>query len=179
MKTSYPDPRRRCTRAVVTCILSALGLLALPACTAESTRLALQTQRRADDVQQALFERQQDGLRALLFRDLQRRLEQNGAPLAPAQLAALNSAWNERDLLEFWAVQQERARALRLVGVDAKLFGDQSIVDLLVKSVAARADRAAQGLAAAAGARIPADAGIPPDDHPPATAPPSTEARHE
>lgn len=59
--------------------------------------------------------------------------------------------WNDRDLIEFWAIQHERAAALRLVGVDAKLYAGQSSVDLLIKQIEARADRAKQALAARAG----------------------------
>jgi hypothetical protein len=56
----------------------------------------------------------------------------------------LNEIWNERDMVQFWAVQNERAAALRIAGVDAKLGSDQAIVDLLVKSIEARAKRVEQ-----------------------------------
>jgi hypothetical protein len=113
-------------------------------CTRESLRLALDAQRRADEVQQAVFERQNESLRILLFRDLVSRLERQGRPVSEAERTALNELWNERDLLEFWTVQNERARALRITGVDAKLASDQSVVDLLIKSIEARADRVEQ-----------------------------------
>ncbi|HPM23969.1 MAG TPA: hypothetical protein PLP66_08675 [Phycisphaerae bacterium] len=116
-------------------------------CTAESTRVALETQRRADDVQQAVFDRQHEALCTLLYRDLVQRLAAADAPLTAEQRAALNAAWNDRDLIEFWSLQFERARALRVVGVDAKLYADQSVIDLLWKTIAARADRVQQGLA--------------------------------
>ncbi len=136
--------------------LSAIGICAagllLAGCTQESVRVALESQRRADQVQQTVFDRQHEGLRVLLYRDLVQRLESAGDELNEAQRAALNEVWNERDLIEFWAVQHERAKALRLAGVDAKLFTDQSIVDLLWKSAEAKADRVQQGLAATAGA---------------------------
>jgi hypothetical protein len=113
--------------------------------------VALETQRRADTVQQTIFDRQHEALCILLYRDLLRRLE--GAGLRPndAQRAVINEVWNERDLVEFWAVQHERAKALRLLGVDAKLYSDQSAVDLLLKSIAARVARGEQALAAEAG----------------------------
>lgn len=123
-------------------------------CTAESVRAALAAQSRADQVQQAVFDRQHEGLRVLLFRDMQRRLAAAGAPPNAAQLTELEVVWNERDLLEFWALQFERARALRLVGVDAKLYADQSIVDLLLRQLALRLDRLEEGLAGAAGAAV-------------------------
>jgi hypothetical protein len=128
--------------------LCALAAIFVGACTRESTRVAIETQRRADDVQQAVFDRQHEALCILLYRDLVRRLEESESRLSPPQRAALNEVWNERDLIEFWVIQNERARALRLAGVDAKLFSDQSIVDLLWKSIETRMERARQGLAA-------------------------------
>jgi hypothetical protein len=123
-------------------------------CTRESVRIALETQRRADDVQQAVFARQHEGLCVLLYHDLVRRLSDRGLEMSEAQRAALNDAWNDRDLIEFWTVQQERARALRLVGVDAKLASDQSVVDLLIKAVETRFDRVQQHLASQAAAAL-------------------------
>jgi hypothetical protein len=121
-------------------------------CTRESTRIAIETQQRASQIEQAVFERQAEGLRVLLFRDLLARLGQAGdAPLNAAQRELLSDAWNDRDLAEFWSVQHERARALRLVGVDAMLCGSQSVVDLLLKALNARVERGKQGVAAAAG----------------------------
>ena len=130
---------------VLVVVISAAG------CTRESLRVALTAQQRADQVQQAVFERQHEALCFLLYRDLQRRLEQAGTPLSPAQRSTLNEVWNDRDLIEFWTVQHERAKALRLIGVDAKLYSDQAVIDLLYKSLAAKVARAKQGLAARAG----------------------------
>ncbi len=125
-------------------------LILLGGCTRESVRVAMDAQRRADQVQQAVFDRQHEGLRVLLFRDAVARLERAG-PLNASQVAALSDAWNERDLVEFWQVQHERARALRLVGVDAFLASNQSVVDLLVKQVLIRLDRGLEGAAGAVG----------------------------
>lgn len=122
-------------------------------CTRESVRLALESQQRADQVQQAVFDRQHDGLRILLYRDLVRQLESNGMAMTAEQRQVVNAAWNERDLIEFWAVQHERAKALRLTGVDAKLFSDQSVLDLMLKSLSAKAERLERGIASWAGAR--------------------------
>ncbi len=130
----------------------ALVFLLTAGCTRESTRIAIESHRRADQVQQAVFDQQHETLRILLYRDLGRRLETDSRALSAAQLETLSEVWNDRDLIEFWAVQHERAKALRLLGVDAKLFGDQSVVDLLAKSVEARVDRAEEGVAAWAGA---------------------------
>lgn len=147
--------RRRRSRARERWRVTGLLLLVLltAGCTGESLRVALAAQQRADQVQQAVFERQHEALRVLLYRDLCGRLEQDGAALGDAQREALNEIWNDRDLVEFWLVQHERAKALRLVGVDAKLYSDQSIVDLLSKSLLSKAARAKEGLAACAGER--------------------------
>jgi len=122
-------------------------------CTRESVRLALEAQQRADQVQQEVCQRQHEALCVLLYRDLQHRLEEAGQALNAAQRRALNDVWNDRDLIEFWYVQHERAKALRLVGVDAKLTSDQSVVDLLYRLLAARAERLRQGLAGYAARR--------------------------
>jgi hypothetical protein len=123
-------------------------------CTAESTRLAIQTQRRVDDVQQEIFSRQHDGLRVLLFRDAVHRMNAVGEPLNETQMDVLNTVWNERDLLESWAVQNERAMGLRRVGVDLKLYGEQAMVDLLGRQLVAKGRRAEAALAQAAGAAV-------------------------
>lgn len=126
-------------------------MLLLSGCTAESTRIAIETQRRVDDVQQAVFDRQHDGLRVLLFRDMLHRVDAAGETLSPEQVDALNTVWNERDLLEFWALQHERALGLRRVGVDAKVYGDQALLDLLWKTMDAKLRRAEHAIAAHAG----------------------------
>lgn len=131
-----------------------LAALSGGACTRESVRVAIDAQRRADEVQQGVIERQHDGLRVLLYRDLASRLEAASDTLNEAQKAALNEAWNERDLMEFWLLQNERARALRMAGVDSKLYSDQSTADLLVKSLFEGANRLQQGLAAQAGRNL-------------------------
>jgi hypothetical protein len=140
--------RRWKTILAASAVLGGTALLA--GCTPESLRVALETQRRADEVQQGLFDRQHEGLRILLYRDLVTKLAAADGGLSTAQRALINAAWNERDLIEFWAVQYERSKALRLIGVDAKLYADQSIVDLLLKSLEATADRARQAFANAA-----------------------------
>lgn len=138
--------------------LAALALMMQTAgCSNESIRVALDTQQRANDVQQTIFDNQHEGLCIYLYRDLVRRLEDAGEPLSAPQRVAINDVWNDRDLIEFWAVQHERAKALRLVGVDAKLYADQSPVDLLLKAVEARMDRVQQSLAAHAGAAVAED----------------------
>ena len=143
-------------------------------CTSESTRLSIETQRRVDDVQQTVVERQNEGLRILLFRDLLRRLRDGGVELGDGQMETLNAIWNERDLIEFWAVQNERALGLRRVGVDAKLYSEQSILDLAWKALSSSTKRLEQGMAAAAGAQVVAK---PPEESPQFDRPSSAPAR--
>ncbi len=139
--------------------LALAGVLSSGGCTRESVRVAIDAQRRADQVQQTVFERQHEGLTLLLFRDLVARLRASGIDLTPEQLATLEAAWNERDLVEFWAIQQERTRALRLAGVDAKLFSDQAAIDVLLKALEAKVDRARQAIAAQQAAALQPVAG--------------------
>jgi hypothetical protein len=134
--------------------LFTFSLIALSGCTAESTRIAIETQQRCNEVDEAVFNNQHDGLTVLLYRDAVSNLEKTAPsrdpddPASPpialtsAQRDGLNQAWNQRDLVEFWRVQHERSKALRLIGVDAKLYGDQSIIDLLYKSLDAKVQRA-------------------------------------
>jgi hypothetical protein len=141
--------------------LGVCGALVVGGCTGESTRVALEAQRRAEQIQQAVFDRQQEALCLLLYRDLLRRLAEAGVDLSLVQRTTLNEIWNERDLVQFWALQNERAQALRIIGVDLKLYGEQSIVDLLWKGLEARADRARAALVTSAAEHIaePAPAG--------------------
>src|SRR5262245_39117973 len=109
------------------CLLS-LALLA--GCTAESTRIAIESQQRANAVDEAVFDNQHDSLLVLSYRDAVTNVEKSAPPrdvddptsapiaLTLGQRSALNQAWNQRDLFEFWRVQHERAKALRLIGVD-------------------------------------------------------------
>lgn len=124
-------------------------------CSAESTRVAIEAQRRSNDVQQTVVERQHEALRLLLHRELRARLDSLGSQaLSAAQIEAIERAWSERDLLEFWLIQHERAAALRLIGVDARLYADQSAVDLLVKDMLRRADRAGEAAAGVMGGML-------------------------
>ncbi len=161
--------------------LLVMALAALAGCSSESTRIAMDAQRRADEIQRSVYERQHAALRMLLFRDTAARLERAGLAteledeqrqrLANAQRETLNDAWNDRDLFEFWGTQYERAAALRIASVDAKLAADQSIVDLLWKQWSAKRDRLVEGLAAAKGAGLTPATPAPEPPAEPATSP--------
>ena len=131
-----------------------LGAIVVGGCTRESLRVALEAQQRADQVDQAVFDQEHAALTLLLYRDLTQRLAASGVDMSNARRELLNEVWNERDVFEFWAIQHERARALRTVGVDAKLYADQSTLDLLYKALAAKAARGKAGLAGAIGAGL-------------------------
>lgn len=129
-------------------LLAAFALIG--GCTAPSVRAALEIQRRAGDVDEFIFDAQHDALKVLLFQRATAELEDAGD--AHARAEALNIAWNDRDLFELWRVQHERAKTLRLIGVDLKLFADQSILDLLIKRIEQVAQQVKQRIAAQAGA---------------------------
>lgn len=127
----------------LTCVLTLILFApATAGCTAESLRLALANQQRADAVQHAVFDRQHDALCLMLYRDTLQNLKDQGVELDDAQRQAIAAAFSDRDLLEFWQLQFEKGKALRLIGVDAKLFADQAPLDLLIKSAEAKWDRA-------------------------------------
>lgn len=153
-------------KTVCLCWVAFGGLLG---CTAESTRIAIESQERANQVQEAIFDRQHEGLTQFLYDATIRKLDaasEQGA-LRDEQRLVLNEAWNERDLIEFWRVQFERSKALRLAGVDAKLFSDQAVIDLMIKALRAKLERGQQAVAAAAGGaiadRISSETSDPPD----------------
>jgi hypothetical protein len=125
-------------------------LVTLSGCTAESTRLAIQNERKANAVDMALYEREHQGLSVYIFRDTVAQMKESGG-LNAQQIAILNNAWNDRDLLEFWAVQKDRIMALRREGVEAKLYSDQSMIDLLIKQLELKFDRVKPAIAAAFG----------------------------
>lgn len=227
------------------CVAAAASLAwAAGGCTRESVRTAIECQRRANEVEQAVFERMHEGLRVLLYRDATARLaagspaglsekqeeaieeaagwalgwlderlsesmlrdlsfrlaglspkggeglqealarawkgtwtevfearrrerqgrlalemkarigEATPVGLSAEQRAAMNGAWNERDLVEFWAIQHERAKALRLAGVDAKLYAEQSVLDLMVKGMQMKGERIVEGAAGVLGEQV-------------------------
>lgn len=122
-------------------------------CSNPSTKLALDGSKKADDTAEAIFTRQHDGLVLLLYRDTIAKLQAVGT-LNEKQHAVLNKAWNERNLIEFWALQNEKVKTLRLVTVYQKLYSDQSIIDLLLKSVMEKAQAAKAVIANVAGQQL-------------------------
>lgn len=121
-------------------------------CTSQSTMTAIASQKRVNAVDEAIFKNQADNLKQVLYDRLVVDLERSGGGyLNDAQKVALSQAWNDRDLLEFWSVQHEKSKAYRLVGVDAKLYNDQGILDLFLKSAEDGWVKAKLGLADAAG----------------------------
>ena len=127
-----------------------VAILLLSGCTAETTRIALKGQQRADDVQQTIIDRQQEGLKIYLYQKTVADIQALG-PFTDAQRAVFLKAWQERDLVEFWGVQNERAKALRLITVDAKLYADQGILNLLWKALEIAGDRIKTAAAADVG----------------------------
>lgn len=153
--------RRRGGGAIAVSAMMASALAG--GCSAESTRVAIEAQRRSNDVQQTVVERQHEALRLLLHRELRARLDSLGVQgLSAEQVEAIERAWSERDLLEFWLIQHERAAALRLIAVDAKLYADQSAVDLLMKDMLRRADRAGEAAAGLMGGALEAPSDVAP-----------------
>jgi len=130
-------------------IVLVTGLLGglLIGCSDPSLKIAIASQRRADEVDDFLFQQQHDGLVLYLYRDLAHQLATDQTPLSQTQLDTLSAGWNERDLIEHWALQHERAKALREVGVNTRLYSQQSMVDLIGKSFGQRLSTAKAAIA--------------------------------
>jgi hypothetical protein len=124
-------------RAMIVVSAAAWASLMTLGCTATSTMLAIEGSERSDAVRTAVVERQHRSLKILLFRDTLDRLVL--AKSAEEQEAVLNEAWNDRDLIEFWLIQDTLARCLHIATVDAKLASDQSIFQLIVQDISRRA----------------------------------------
>lgn len=106
------------------------------ACTSESTRVAIATQSRADEVAQTIFDRQREAMRIYMYRWAKSEITtavENKNSIAAA--AILEKVFQDDDLHDFWLSQHERAKALRIAGVDSKLYADQGILNLLFGSI--------------------------------------------
>lgn len=100
--------------------------LLLCGCTSESTRIALEQSQRIENIQDTLVQNLHDTALLFMYRDFIDTIPE------AEQLKFLEYNKN-RDQLEFWMIQWERARALRLITLDSKLISNQSIIDLLIK----------------------------------------------
>jgi hypothetical protein len=123
-------------------LILAWGIWMLAGCTATSTKLAIAGSERSDEIRTAVVERQHRSLKILSFRATLAKL--NRAATDEERTAILNDAWNDRDLFEFWLVQDTLARALHYATVDAKLAASQSMFDLLIKDICNRAEKPVQ-----------------------------------
>jgi hypothetical protein len=126
------------TAAVMGVILVFAGFITCTGCTAVSTKLAIEGSRRTDEVRTAVVDRQHRSLLILSYRETLAEL--NKATSDQERAAILNEAWNNRDLFEFWYIQDVLARAMHYATVDAKLAASQSIIDLLLKDMSKRAE---------------------------------------
>jgi len=103
-------------------------------CTRESTRLAIQGSERSDQVRSFIIGQQHRTAKVLLFRDTLGRL--NAATTDQEREAVLNDAWQNRDRLENWIVQDTLAWALHLVTVDAKLVSSRAMFEVFTRNLA-------------------------------------------
>lgn len=124
---------------VIWCVIlaAAIGLMILlGGCTAPSNTLAREGSARSDEVRSYVSSQQHRSLTILLFRETLAKL--NAAKSDEERTAILNQAWNDRDLFEFWRTQDLLAQFTHVATVDNYLTANQSIFDLLGKSVAKR-----------------------------------------
>ena len=153
-------PKQQTTRSTADAIhgvllglfVACLAATLICGCTATSTKLAMEGSTRSDAIRTAVSQRQHDGLKVLLYRDTLAKL--NACKDDGERAAALNAAWNDRDLIEFWATQDALARCLHVATVDAKLASDQAMLDLLLKDLARRAEKPLQAIDEYAAAKL-------------------------
>ena len=126
---------------VVTCLIL-MGIIGIGTCsvgcTSASTKIALEASNRVTQIQDKIQENQNKALKWYIFQKLLTDI--NAAKTSDQVAALLNKAWQDRDLVEFWAVQWERARALHIIGVEAKLYSDEGILDLIWKQLSGKGD---------------------------------------
>jgi hypothetical protein len=128
-------------KILASCML--LGVILTIVCTSNSTHLAIKGGERVENIQDTINSNQNENLRQYLYNDLKANLQKwLNRDLTLVEADKLNELWNRRDILETWQIQWERARALRMMTVDAKLISDQSPFDMLSKQIKAAIDRA-------------------------------------
>ena len=114
--------------------VGAVAFFLLAGCTPTSTKLAIAGSERSDGVRSFVTAEQHRSLKVLLFRETLTKLK--AAQTDEVREAVLNDAWNDRDLFEFWYLQDCWARALHYATVDAKLASSKSMASLIAKDIA-------------------------------------------
>lgn len=111
-------------------------------CGCVSTQLAIDTQERCNAVAEQIVQNYDEGLRLYLFKATDYVIAEAARESNPLKAEqALNAYANQLDLVKFWAIQWEKCKTLRLVGVTSKLVESQSIVELLFKRVTLAIDK--------------------------------------
>ena len=127
-------------------------IVAVVGCTPTSTTLAIQGSERSDEVRSFVTAEQHRSLNLMLFRETAAAIEQAQSP--DERAAVLNKAWNDRDLFEYWYLQDTLARALHYATVDMKLATSKSMIDLIATDVATPAQTPLQAVDEYAAARL-------------------------
>ena len=118
-------------------VILGLSIAMLGGCTRPSTTQAIDGMDRSDRIRTEIRDRQHAALKIFLYRDTLAKLE--AAKTEGERAAILNEAWNDRDLCEFWLMQDERARFLNLATVGSKLYSDQGTLGLIAQNLAGQA----------------------------------------
>ena len=154
------------THAAVAAFIAAVSLCILVAtgCTATSTTLAIAGSERSDEVRSFVTAEQHRSLTLLLFRETAAAIEL--AQTADERAAVLDKAWNDRDLFEYWYLQDTLARALHYATVDAKLATSKSTIELIAKDFATHTQAPLQAVDEYAAARLGEALAAPPQKSP-------------
>lgn len=102
-------------------------LLFLVGCTSGSTKLAIESGNRVEEIQDTIFKGQQNAI--LTF--MQQHEYKDQAVL-----------FKDVEALLLWTEQWERARALRMLTVDTKVYSTQAMSDLIWKQFNGRLSQA-------------------------------------
>lgn len=97
-------------------------------CTSNSTKLAIETSKEYIARNNDLMNKYHDLILQYMFTTYCLKNQ-----LTTEQIKELNLVWNNRNVVEFWLIQHERNDALYALGVDTKLYNDQSMFSLFLE----------------------------------------------
>lgn len=120
--------------------ITALCILAISGCA--STKIAIESSSRVENVQDTIVNNQHTYIKYANFEKLLTEVEKiKGSPLTDEEKVALNAIAVERTDAEKWMIQWERARALRMVTVDSKLYADRSIFETAAEALSKNVEK--------------------------------------
>lgn len=112
-----------------------IGLLVLTGCSTTSTKTAIEAIPKIENNQDTIFKNQQEAIEILLYQKL--CLQLGGDPND-----VIKQTFDNWQIVVKHQEQWERARAMRMVTTDAKVYETQSVFDLIWKEITGKVDNA-------------------------------------